>query len=121
MQKGRAQQHLAVVGDPESVSEPLGNQVLAHRVALHVAVDLARGGAQRFERQGLGVGADELVRTPPMVSPHTPPSERTMAVRYSYTTCHWGLSARSCCRRGQVWTGTGAGCGDSSGLPGRTS
>src|SRR5690349_12246772 len=93
MQEGGAQQHLAVIDNPAGVSEALGNQILTHRMALHVAVDLAGGGAQRLERRGLGVRADQLVRTPASVSPHVLPSERPRALRSSYTTCHPGLSA----------------------------
>jgi hypothetical protein len=45
VQEGRAQQHFAVIDNPAGVSEALGNQILAHRMALHVTVGLAGGGA----------------------------------------------------------------------------
>ena len=83
--------------NPAGVSEALGNQILAHRVALHVTVGLAGGGAQRLERHGLGLRADQLVRAPPGVSPHVLPCERPTVVRSSYAICHWALGGRRHC------------------------
>src|SRR5947208_11757151 len=94
MQEGRAQQDFAVTGNPEGVSEALGNQILAHRVALHVTVGLAGGGAQRLKRHGLGLGADQLVRAPPGVSPHVLPCERPTVIRSAGRTCHWASGGR---------------------------
>jgi hypothetical protein len=80
--------HLAVIRNPAGVGEALGNQILAHRVALHVTVGLAGGGAQRLERPGFGLRADQLVRAPPGVSPHVVPRERPTVIRSSCATCH---------------------------------
>jgi hypothetical protein len=90
-----AHQHFAVIRNPAGVSEALRNQILAHRVALHVTVALAGGGAQRLERHGLGLRADQLVRAPPGVSPHVLPCERPTAVRCSCATCPWGSAPAS--------------------------
>jgi hypothetical protein len=94
MQEGRAQQDFAVIANPAGVSEALGDQILAHRVAFHVTVGLAGSHAQRLERRGLGLRADELVRAPPAVSAHVLPRERPILAWSSCATCRWGLSAR---------------------------
>lgn len=73
MQERRAQQYFAVMVYPAGVGEALADQILAHRMALHVTVDLTSGRAQRLERHRLGLGTDQLVRPPPSVSPHVPP------------------------------------------------
>jgi hypothetical protein len=94
MQEGRAEQHFAVIRDPAGVSEALGNQVLAHRVALHVTVGLAGGSAQRVERHGLGLQGDQFVGAPPGISPHVLPREQPTAVRSSLRDWSLRLSAR---------------------------
>src|SRR5881275_319491 len=54
----------------------LGDQILAHSVALHVTVDLTGRRAQRLERRGLGLGAGQLVHAPAGVPAYVLPCER---------------------------------------------
>src|SRR5579884_3643582 len=64
VQERRAHQQFTVECDAARVGEALRDQILTHGVPLHVAVRLPGRDAQRLERRGLRVRAQQLVRAP---------------------------------------------------------
>src|SRR5690349_20202396 len=61
VQERGAQQQLAIDALAGVLRQPLGDQELAHAVALHRAVGLAAGGSQRYEGGALGRRLCQLV------------------------------------------------------------
>src|SRR4051794_38923559 len=78
-----AEQQLAVIRDAAHVGDALRDQVLAHRVALHVAVRIARGNPQHLERRRLSFSGYQLLRVAPDRAANVSPCERSSRVRRS--------------------------------------
>src|SRR3954462_4108291 len=126
VKEARAEPPLAVIRAATRVGDALSDQVLAHRVALHVAARLTRRNPQSLQRRRLSFTRQQLVRAAPDGAADVPPRERPSRVRGAGLDrlLLRGCLARHSCRRdaeSHDAGGVALGCVTPAGCPRRSS